>query len=67
MLWLTQVQPLKTRLTEAAQGSHIVQVMAKSLEAVKDEVQSLQQKMGEAAPAKHAAIPAGLGFGKMDT
>ena len=46
---------------------HIVQVMAKSLEAVKDEVQSLQQKMGEAAPAKHAAIPAGLGFGEMDT
>ena len=46
---------------------HMVQEMAKSLEAVRDEVQNLQQKMGEAAPARRAAIPAGLSFGEVDT
>ena len=45
---------------------HMVQVMTKSLEAVKDEVQSLQQKAGEAVPAKRTAIPTGLAFEKLE-
>ena len=45
---------------------HMVQVMTKSLQAVKDEVLSLQQKAGEAAPAKRTAIPTGLAFEELE-